>query len=119
ARNIEFEARMVIEMIAGSLACELAGGTVLFQFGWWNEQSDRIGKTARVSRVTSGNCLPLGFIAGQQSSTAPPLEHRSQFPAQIDCLLNRGVVTKPTRGGEKMHCIAAKENAATLEFLGY
>jgi hypothetical protein len=32
ARNIELEARMIIEMIAGPLACGFAGGTVFFQF---------------------------------------------------------------------------------------
>ena len=40
ARNIEFEARMIIEMIAGPLARGVAGGTVFFQFRWWNEQSE-------------------------------------------------------------------------------
>jgi hypothetical protein len=119
ARNIEFEARMIIEMIAGPLARRLTGGAVFFQFRWRNEQPDRIGKTARVGGVTLGDRLALGFIAGQQSVTTPAVEHGSDFPAKIDCILNRGVVTEPTRGREKMRCIAAKENAATLEFLGY
>src|SRR5262249_52851822 len=116
ARNIEFEARMIIEMITGSLACGLTGETIFFEFRGWNEQPDRIGKTTRVGRVTSGDRLPLGFIAGQQSVTTPALEHGSEFPAKVDCVLNRGVVTESTRGREKMRRIAAKENAATLKF---
>ena len=40
ARDIEFEARMIIEMVAGSLARDFAGRTVFFQFRRWNEQPD-------------------------------------------------------------------------------
>ena len=37
ARNVEFEARMIIQMIAGPLARGFTGGAVFFQFRRWNE----------------------------------------------------------------------------------
>ena len=65
-----------------------------------------------------GDRLAFDFIANQQFGTTPALEHGSKFPGKIDRVLNR-VVTQPTCGRKKMRCIAAKENSATLKFLGY
>ncbi len=74
---------------------------------------------ARVAGVADGERAALGLVAVQQSGAALALDHRGKLPAEIDGVLDGGVVAKPAGGREQMHGIAAEQDAAALEVLGH
>ena len=106
---------MRIEVVAGNLARRFAGRTVVLDLRRRHEQPDRIRKAPRVAGVALRQRLPLGLVAVEQRRAAPAFQHRGELPAEIDRILDRGVVAKPAGRREQMRGVAAEEHAAAPE----
>ena len=62
--------------------------------------------------------MPLRMIGFQEPVSAPAIDRRRQFPAQIDRVLDRRVVSEPARRREQMSGISGDEQAPLLQPLG-
>src|ERR1700687_3739525 len=102
-------------MFARNLPGVLARRGGVFKLSGRHEQSHGIGETTSESGVALGNDLPLEPVTGEERRSAPTLDHRRQLPAEIDRILDCGVVAEATGRREKMRGIASDKNSSARE----
>src|SRR5205814_7468782 len=115
SRDVELGAAVGEEVFARPLARGFAGSAVVFDLRDRLVEAERVGEALGISDVALRQRPALGLVASQQLRGRLALEHRSELPAQIDRVLDCGVVTEAAGRGEEVGRVAADEDAPLPE----
>ena len=114
AGNVELGAAVGRQVAAGDASRRRTGGRVVLDLRHRLESAERIRETLGIAGIAFRERPALGAVAVEQRGRRPAGDQRGELPAEVDRVLDGGVVAEAAGRREEVRRVAAQGTGQTV-----